>query len=76
MSPLKFTRREFLKLSAASAALASASCTRPLEPIVPYAHQPEAELPGVPRYYATAASFVGAAEGLLVESNTGPTPRK
>src|SRR5438067_10254126 len=71
MSPVKLTRRDFLKLSAAAAALASSACTRPREPIVPYAHQPEAELPGVPRYYATAASFVGAAEGLLVESNTG-----
>jgi len=71
MSPLKFTRRDFLKLSAAAAALASGACSRPREPIVPYAHQPEAELPGVPRFYATAASFVGAAEGLLVESNTG-----
>src|SRR5438552_10102248 len=71
VSPIKLTRRNFLKLGAAAAALASASCTRPREPIVPYAHQPEAELPGIPRFYATAASFVGAAEGLLVESNSG-----
>jgi molybdopterin-containing oxidoreductase family iron-sulfur binding subunit len=33
--------------------------------------QPEMTLPGVPRFYASAASFVGAAEGVLVESNTG-----
>ena len=71
MSPVKITRRDFLKLGAAAAALATGACSRPREPIVPYAHQPEAELPGIPRFYATAASFVGAAEGLLVESNTG-----
>jgi molybdopterin-containing oxidoreductase family iron-sulfur binding subunit len=68
---IKLTRRDFLKFSAASAALASAGCSPPTEPIVPYAHQPEAALPGVPRFYASAASFVGAAEGLLIESNTG-----
>ncbi|HWI38057.1 MAG TPA: twin-arginine translocation signal domain-containing protein, partial [Burkholderiales bacterium] len=71
MPSVKLTRRDFLKLSAASAALASAGCTPPAERIVPYAHQPENELPGVPRFYASAASFLGAAEGLLVESNTG-----
>ncbi len=65
------TRRDFLKLSAAAAALAGASCSRPAERIVPYAHQPEAELPGTPSFYASAASFVGAAEGLLIETNTG-----
>jgi molybdopterin-containing oxidoreductase family iron-sulfur binding subunit len=71
MPQVRITRRDFLKLSAASAALASAGCSPPAERIVPYARQPEAALPGVPRYYATAASFVGGAEGLLVESNTG-----
>src|SRR5207237_8070354 len=69
--PVTLTRRNFLKLGAAAAALATGACSRPREPIVPYAHQPEAELPGVPRYYASAASFVGGAEGLLIESNTG-----
>src|SRR5438094_10404146 len=71
MSPVKLTRRDFLKFSAAAAALATGACSRPREPIVPYAHQPEADLPGVPRYYASAASFVGGAEGVLIESNTG-----
>ena len=68
---MNLARRDFLKLSAASAALATAGCSQPREPIVPYAAQPEITLPGVPRFYATAASFVGAAEGMLVESNTG-----
>ena len=71
MPPVKLTRRDFLKLSAASAALASAGCSPPAERIVPYAQQPENVLPGVPRFYASAASFLGAAEGVLVESNTG-----
>jgi Fe-S-cluster-containing dehydrogenase component len=71
MPSVKLTRRDFLKLSAASAALAAGGCSRPAEPIVPYAVQPESTLPGVPRFYATAASFTGAAEGMLVESNTG-----
>ena len=71
MPSITLSRRNFLKLGAAAAALAAGACSRPREAIVPYAHQPEAELPGVPRYYATAASFVGGAEGLLVESNTG-----
>jgi len=71
MPSVKLTRRDFLKLSAASAALAGAGCSPPVERIVPYAHQPENELPGVPRFYASAASFLGAAEGLLVESNSG-----
>ncbi|TAK83458.1 MAG: 4Fe-4S dicluster domain-containing protein [Betaproteobacteria bacterium] len=65
------TRRDFLKLSAAATALASAGCSRPSEPIVPYAEQPEITLPGIPRFYASALSFTGAAEGVLVESNTG-----
>jgi Fe-S-cluster-containing dehydrogenase component len=68
---IKVTRRAFLKLSAAAAALAGASCSRPAERIVPYAHQPEAALPGVPKFYASAADFVGAAEGLLIETSTG-----
>ena len=71
MPSIKLTRRDFLKFSAASAALAGAGCSPPAERIVPYAAQPENALPGVPRFYASAASFVGAAEGLLVESNTG-----
>src|SRR5690349_1130004 len=71
MPQIKITRRDFLKFSAASAALATGACSRPSEPIVPYAHQPENELPGVPRFYASAVSFLGAAEGVLVESNTG-----
>ena len=56
MPSVKLTRRDFLKLSAASAALASAGCSPPAERIVPYAQQPENVLPGVPRFYASAAT--------------------
>src|SRR4051794_41606946 len=70
MPSVKLTRRDFLKLSAASAALAAGACSPPAEPIVPYAAQTESTLPGVPRFYATTASFTTAAEWLLVESNT------
>jgi molybdopterin-containing oxidoreductase family iron-sulfur binding subunit len=68
---LKLTRRDFLKLSAAATALATAGCSRPDEPLVPYAVQPENTLPGVPRFYASAATFAGAAEGVIVESSDG-----
>ncbi|HEX5130805.1 MAG TPA: 4Fe-4S dicluster domain-containing protein, partial [Usitatibacter sp.] len=69
--PVELTRRDFLKLSAAAAALAGAGCTRPAEPIVPYAQMPEHALPGLPQFFATAMPLGVDAEGLLVESSTG-----
>jgi MoCo/4Fe-4S cofactor protein with predicted Tat translocation signal len=67
------SRREALKLMAASLALAGAtSCTRqPKETIVPYARSPEATVPGVPLYFATAMPWPSGAIGLLVESHMG-----
>src|SRR5271155_5948923 len=49
------TRRGFLKLSAASLALAGLSaCTKqPEEHIVPYVQQPEDLIPGKPMFFAT-----------------------
>ena len=64
------TRRDFLKLAAASAALASAGCRGPVEEIVPYVRPAEGE-PGVPRFFATAMTLGGCATGLLVECNMG-----
>lgn len=66
-------RREFLKLMAASLALAGAgACTKqPRETIVPYVNQPEDIVPGKPLFYATAFPLDGAAEGILVESHMG-----
>ncbi|MBI4444938.1 MAG: TAT-variant-translocated molybdopterin oxidoreductase [Acidobacteria bacterium] len=66
-------RRRFLKLMAASLALAGVSaCTRqPAEAIVPYVQAPEEVIPGKPLYFATAMPWSGSAEGLLVESHMG-----
>jgi MoCo/4Fe-4S cofactor protein with predicted Tat translocation signal len=68
------SRRDALKLMAASAALAGlTACTKlPTEKIVPYAQQrPEDFVPGKPLFYATAMPLAGYATGLLVESHMG-----
>ncbi|OFV85558.1 MAG: molybdopterin oxidoreductase [Acidobacteria bacterium RIFCSPHIGHO2_02_FULL_67_57] len=66
-------RRRFLKLMAASLALAGLSaCTRqPTEEILPYVRAPEEFIPGKPLYYATAMTLGGYAAGVLVESHLG-----
>ena len=65
------SRRNFLKLSAASLAIAGLSaCTRqPVEEIVPYVQQPEELIPGKPLYFATARPSLMGAAPLLVRSN-------
>jgi len=64
------SRRGFLKLMSASLAMAGmTACTKqPLEPIVPYVHQPEELVPGRPMFYATAFELGGYASPVLVES--------
>ena len=71
--PTGSSRREFLKLMAASCALAGlTSCTRqPIERIVPHISQPEGMVPGKPTLFATAMALGGFATGLLVESHDG-----
>jgi len=66
-------RRQFLRVMAASLALAGVSaCTKqPPEAIVPYVRAPEEIVPGRPLYFATAVSLGGVATGLLVESHMG-----
>src|SRR5438045_6170383 len=64
-------RREFLKLAAASLALAGGACSPPIEQIVPSVRSAEGAVPGVPRYFATAMTLGGYATGVLVESNMG-----
>jgi molybdopterin-containing oxidoreductase family iron-sulfur binding subunit len=68
-----FSRRRFLELGMASMALAGmTACTRqPVEKIVPYVKQPEEVVPGVPLYFATAATVGGFAQPLLAESHEG-----
>ena len=67
------SRRSFLRLMAASLALAGLnSCLRPPEEkIVPYVQPPEELVPGVPLFFATAFTMRGYAQGLLVESHMG-----
>src|SRR5699024_5622128 len=70
--PPLIDRRRFLQLMSASLALANSACARrPLEPIVPYANEPEGMLTGQPEFYATALTQGGYAHGVLVENNMG-----
>jgi molybdopterin-containing oxidoreductase family iron-sulfur binding subunit len=65
-------RRAFLKVMAASLALATAGCSGPpQEVIVPYVRMPEMMVPGKPLYYATSFMHGGYAQGVLVESEMG-----
>ena len=66
------SRRTFLKVMGASAALAGLTgCRRPVETILPYARKPEEVVPGVPAYYATAMPLGGVGHALLVQSHEG-----
>lgn len=68
------SRRKFLKLMAASFALAGVSGCYPswpwwpTEAIAPYAYRPEGMTPGIPQYFATSVEIGGIASGLLVKS--------
>jgi len=65
------SRRNFLRLMGASAALAGlAGCTKqPDEPIYPYIRQPEDLVLGKPMYFATAHPLPTGAVPLLVKSD-------
>lgn len=67
------SRRSFLKLAAASLALAGLSaCTKqPVHAILPYVKQPENLVLGQPLYYATAMALGGYATGVLAKSREG-----
>lgn len=68
------TRRNFLKLMGASLAMAGLSgCSlrQPQEKIVPYVRLPEQVIPGKPLFFASAHTFQGYAQGVLVESHEG-----
>src|SRR5262249_7726845 len=69
--PDPVSRRQFLRLAAASLALAGLSgCAQaPPERIFPYVRQPEEMIPGRPMFFATAMPLAGHATGLLVESH-------
>ncbi|HOJ04514.1 MAG TPA: TAT-variant-translocated molybdopterin oxidoreductase [Bacteroidota bacterium] len=65
------TRRTFVGLLAASAALAATGCRRPEQTIVPYVRKPEYLVPGVANHFATAFAQQNFATGLLVRSREG-----
>ncbi len=69
-------RRQFLQLMGASLALAGLTACNPNpaatdEKIVPYVRPPEAEVPGIPMYFATAMPLAGFGLGILAESHEG-----
>ncbi|HWP30389.1 MAG TPA: TAT-variant-translocated molybdopterin oxidoreductase [Fimbriimonadales bacterium] len=66
-------RRSFLKVMAASLAMAGLGACRPqlAEKIIPYVKAPEEIVPGKPLYYATAVTFGGYATGVLAECYEG-----
>src|SRR5512147_808434 len=65
-------RRSILRLMGASLALAGLTgCGKaPEREIVPYVDQPEAIVPGTPKYYATTLTLDGYAHGVLGETFT------
>ena len=65
------TRRTFIGVMAASAALAATGCRRPEQQIVPYVRKPEYLTPGVANHFATASMHGNFAAGLLVRSREG-----
>lgn len=65
-------RRRFLQLMGASMALAGlAGCGQEPEKGVPYVIQPEKEIPGEARWYATAVPFAGYAQPVLGRTHVG-----
>src|SRR4051794_2073124 len=66
-------RRQFLKLMGASLLLAGLTgCGEgKSSQTLPYVNQPENLVPGVPRYYATAALFEGYAQPVLATTYSG-----
>ncbi len=69
------SRREVLRIMAASLAMTAVSAcgdaSAPSGEAVPYVNQPEQQLPGRPRFYATAMLFEGWAQPVLVETHEG-----
>jgi len=66
------SRRRFLQIMAASAAMAGLTgCRWPEETIVPFARRPEGFTPGVARHFATAFEQGGIGQALLATSYDG-----
>jgi Fe-S-cluster-containing dehydrogenase component len=69
--PPSLTRRSFLQVLGASAALAGVACKPPREKLVPYVRPPASVTPSLPNTYATALERGGYAVGLVVTSWEG-----
>src|SRR5262245_58404653 len=68
------SRRTFLTIAGATAALAGAGCSpRPAsrEKIYPYVRQPEQLTPGLPLFFATGFTLNGITTGVLAKSREG-----
>ncbi|HLU65462.1 MAG TPA: Fe-S-cluster-containing hydrogenase [Kofleriaceae bacterium] len=69
------SRRRFMQLMGASVAFAGAAgmagCRWDEDKIVPLDRRPDGYVPGVPKYFASAAEVAGAAYGLLVTAYDG-----
>lgn len=71
-APDPVSRRDFLSVVAASAALAGmTSCRKPKTEILPFNTRPAGYTPGIPHNYATTFSHGGYGIGVLVKSNDG-----
>src|SRR5438045_4030864 len=71
--PNDLSRRDFIRLTGASLALAGfGACTKqPIERIVPYAKQPPEIVPGKSLPFASSTTFNGYAQGIVVSSREG-----
>ncbi|PIV80754.1 molybdopterin oxidoreductase, partial [bacterium CG17_big_fil_post_rev_8_21_14_2_50_64_8] len=71
-APDDMSRRRFLQIMGASAALATlAGCRWPEEKIMPYAQRPEGTDPGTPRQFATTFEMGPVALPVLATSYDG-----
>ncbi|HSR17493.1 MAG TPA: TAT-variant-translocated molybdopterin oxidoreductase, partial [Ignavibacteriaceae bacterium] len=68
-----FSRRKFLALLGASAALAGTGCAdyRDKGEIIPYVKRPEEVLPGKPTYYASTCSACSNNCGIIIKTREG-----
>ena len=67
-----FSRRDFMKLMAASTALASTACfQKPRHKILPYVNQPEEITFGVANFYASTCGECASGCGTLVKTREG-----
>ncbi len=69
----KINRRDFFKMVGVTgtAGLTACDATVPVETVIPYVVQPDDITPGVPTFFATIASDVGAPYSVLVRNREG-----